>query len=112
MSILRRGIESKVGDGYKKLYEMEEKRAIKYESLYNSEQAEHNILKIDYEAVSSEYSQLSELFAKKSLVLEAFTGQYGGVAKAIEHLAAEGKLTLPRKTIEQNIHNTSGGGER
>ena len=105
----RTGIESKKAEGYKALYEIEEKRAVKYEAQYKTEAEEHNTLKTDYESLANEFGQLSELFAKKSLILEAFTGQYGGVAKAIEHLAAEGKLALPRKLIETNLHSSGSG---
>lgn len=98
------GIESKKADGYKGLYELETERAKKYELLFIQEKDEHNITKGDYDSLADEYGQLSELFAKKSLILEAFTGQYGGVAKTIEHLATEGKLALPRKMLDANLH--------
>lgn len=102
----RSGIERKKADGYKGLLEIEEIKAIKYESLYKATLGELNGIKLDYEALSVEYSQLSELFAKKSLILEAFTGQYGGAAKAVEALAAEGRLATPKKLMDN-----SGGGD-
>ena len=105
---LKSGIESKKADGYKSLFEIEEKKANKYENLYQSEHLEHTSTKSEYMALAEEYSQLAELFSKKSLILEAFTADYGGVAKAVLMLQEEGRLPKSNRMLENGkIHNTT-----
>lgn len=70
----RSGLQEKTIAGYKELHAMEEKRANALEVLLEKRDADLLKCKSELSTLSEEYSGVSQLFAKKSFMLEALTG--------------------------------------
>lgn len=82
---MRSGLTEKKADGYQKLFEMEEIRANKIEKLNQDLKEENDAMKLENDSLNREYTALSQLFAKKSLMLEFFTGYTGKTVSFIDN---------------------------
>jgi hypothetical protein len=59
--------------------------------------------------IALEFSQLSQLFAKKSIILEALTGEYGNLAELAERGELADYLRARKAPVTDDIHRTGGG---
>lgn len=75
--------------------EFQEKRANEFEGKFKILEAEHNTLALDF-------SQVSQLYAKKSIILESITGHYQNLAG----LAESGELQQYLASIHSPVKPT------
>jgi hypothetical protein len=84
----RSGLQEKTLTGYKGLYEMEEKHSKALQGELDKTQAELAKKTAECNSVSQEYEGLSQLFAKKSFMLEAITGDLELRVKLVKMIRA------------------------
>lgn len=80
----RSGLLEKQASGFKGLYEMEKEKAKAFETEAKDKATKLQQLQGEHEALKLEYSGLSQLFSKKSLLLEFLTGYTGKTVRFID----------------------------
>jgi hypothetical protein len=110
-SYYKAGFADKKAGGYKELYDLEEERATKYEGLYKEEVAARKRWEAEKSSLLTDYTQMAELLAKKSILFEAITGFYGraaGLVQAGNAVRALKELTIvgDMEDSPEEIHRT------
>jgi hypothetical protein len=108
-SIYKTTLPTRQAEQWQRNYEAEKVRADAL-TKQNTELLEGKaIYEKEHGLIALEFSQLSQLFAKKSIILEALTGEYGNLAELAERGELSDYLRARKAPVTDDIHRTGGG---